>query len=88
MATRAKRKKVIRSDFIPSGITPFDTGKVKMGIYYQKPKYIEQDVDMLEVQKWIIGDPDRLRLEYWTDIALKFATGFVVLVIVLMYVRN
>ena len=59
-----------------------------MGIYYQKPKYIEQDVDMLEIQKWIIGDPDRLRLEYWTDIALKFATGFVVLVIVLMYVRN
>ena len=40
-----------KADFIPAGITPYDNGKIKMGIYYQKPKYVEYDSDMLEIQK-------------------------------------
>ena len=77
-----------RADFIPAGITPYDNGKIKMGIYYQKPKYVEYDSDMLEIQKWLIGDPDSLRFEYWLSVAYKIAIGFVVLIVVLMNVRN
>ena len=87
MATK-RRKKVTRADFIPAGITPYDNGKIKMGIYYQKPKYVEYDSDMLEIQKWLIGDPDSLRFEYWLSVAYKIAIGFVVLIVVLMNVRN
>jgi hypothetical protein len=67
---------------------PYDNGKIKMGIYYQPPKYVEQDRDMLEIQKWMIGNPDRLRLEHWINIAYKIAVAFVVTVMVLMYIRN
>ena len=83
MATRQRKKPVKRSDFIPAGITPFDTGKVKIGIYYQKPKYVEYDSDMLEIQKWMIGDPDKLRREYWINVAYLIAIVFVLIVIVL-----
>jgi putative ubiquitin-RnfH superfamily antitoxin RatB of RatAB toxin-antitoxin module len=67
---------------------PYDNGKIKMGIYYEPPKYVEQDADMLEIQKWLIGDPVRLRAQYWTEIAMNSFIGFVILVVVLMYVRN
>jgi putative ubiquitin-RnfH superfamily antitoxin RatB of RatAB toxin-antitoxin module len=83
MATKARRKKVTKSDFIPNGVTPFDTGKVKMGIYYQKPMYVEYDSDMLEIQKWMIGDPVKLRREYWINTAYILALVFVLLVIIL-----
>jgi putative ubiquitin-RnfH superfamily antitoxin RatB of RatAB toxin-antitoxin module len=59
-----------------------------MGIYYQPPKYVEQDRDMLEIQKWLIGDPNRLRMEHWINVAYTIATGFVITVMVLMYARN
>jgi hypothetical protein len=83
MATKARRKKVTKSDFIPNGVTPFDTGKVKMGIYYRKPMYIEYDPDMLELQKWMIGDPEKLRREYWMNVSYIFLLIFVLLVIIL-----
>jgi len=83
-----RRKKVTKADFIPAGITPYDNGKIKMGIYYQKPKYVEMDTDMLEIQKWLIGDPDKLRFDYWLSVVYKIAIGFLVLIVVLMNVRN
>ena len=83
-----KRKKATKMGFIPAGITPYDNGKIKMGIYYQKPKYVEMDGDMLEVQKWLIGDPEKLRFQYWVDVFYKIVIGFVVLVVVLMNIRN
>ena len=67
---------------------PFDNGKIKMGIYYEPPKYVEQDPDMLEIQKWLIGDPIRLRQEYYIGIAMNVFIGFICLVVVLMYARN
>jgi putative ubiquitin-RnfH superfamily antitoxin RatB of RatAB toxin-antitoxin module len=82
MATRRK-KKVTKADFIPAGITPLDTGKVKMGIYYQKPKYIEYDSDMLTIQKWLIGDPAQLRKEYWTNVVYMIALTIVLIIVVL-----
>jgi hypothetical protein len=67
---------------------PYNNGKIKMGEFYEPPKYVEQDRDMLEIQKWIIGDPEKLRFYYWTDFAYKVAIGFVVMVVVLMSIRN
>ena len=67
---------------------PYNNGKIKIGEFYEPPKYVEQDRDMLEIQKWIIGDPEKLRFQYWTDIAYKVAIGFVVVVVVLMSIRN
>ena len=37
---------------------------VKIGVYYQKPKYIEEDMDMLRLQSFLIHDPDRLKRDY------------------------
>jgi len=83
-----RKKKVTKADFIPAGVTPFDNGKVKMGIYYQKPKYVEYDSDMLEIQKWLIGDPDKLRLQFWIDVAYKVTIGFIIIIMVLLNTRG
>lgn len=48
--------------------TPYDTGKVKMGIYYEPPKYVEQDSDMLTIQGWFIGDNKAARRNYWANV--------------------
>lgn len=77
-----------KADFIPAGITPYDNGKIKMGIYYQKPKYVEYDSDMLEIQKWLIGDPDKLRLQFWIDVAYKVTIGFIIIIMVLLNTRG
>ena len=77
----ARKKKI--PTFIPKGITPFDNGKIKIGINYQKPIYIENDSDMLEIQKWLIGDPAKLRRSYWMNVAYMAVLGFILLVIIL-----
>lgn len=77
-----------KADFIPAGITPYDNGKIKMGIYYQKPKYVEYDSDMLEIQKWLIGNPDKLRLQFWIDVAYKVTIGFIIIIMVLLNTRG
>ena len=82
MATRQRKKKVTKADFIPAGGVPFDNGKVKMGIYYQKPKYVEQDPDMLHLQKWLIGDPTLLRREMIINMAYGVLLVFVLLVVI------
>jgi hypothetical protein len=62
---------------------PYDNGKVKIGIYYQKPKYIEEDSDMLRLQSYLIGDPRILKKQYWFNVAYNVAIVFVLLVIFL-----
>jgi hypothetical protein len=79
MATR--KKKVIKP--ISSGTIPFDNGKVKMGIYYQKPKYVEYDKDMLNLQTYLIGDPVKLKRNYYITRAFELL-GAVVLLIILL----
>ena len=64
-------------------MTPYDNGKVKMGIYYEPPQYVEYDRDMLEIQKWLIGDPKKLRFEYWCNVAYIVALCFVGLILIL-----
>lgn len=49
---------------------PYDTGKVKIGeaVYLNKwvnIPYTEQDVDMLELQSYLIQDPRVLNKQYW-----------------------
>ena len=40
---------------------------LQIGIYYQKPKYIEDDLDMLRLQSYLIYDPARLKRQYWIN---------------------
>lgn len=64
-------------------LTPYDTGKVKIGIYYEKPRYCEHDKDMLLVQSWLIGDAARARKAYWTNVCYMALIAFVFLVMIL-----
>jgi hypothetical protein len=66
-----------------------NNGKVLIGSRYKenplRPKYVEKDPDMLEIQKWLIGDPYKLRFEYWCNVAYIIGFCFVLLVIILKY---
>jgi hypothetical protein len=48
---------------------PYNNGKIKIGSAYYlnplKPKYIEYDADMLELQSYLIQDPRILNRQYW-----------------------
>lgn len=57
---------------------------IQMGKYYQKPKYVEYDSDMLLIQSHLIQDPKILRKQYLTNVAYYFLLAFVILVIVLV----
>ena len=78
-----RKKKVTKADFIPAGITPFDNGKVKMGIYHQPPKYVENDSDMLMLQSYLIQDPKIINFRYWTRVVYYFLVFFVIAVVIL-----
>jgi hypothetical protein len=64
-----------------------NNGKVLIGSNYDlnplKPKYIEKDHDMLEIQSYLIYDPRVLNRRYWTEKALLMVSLFVVLIIFL-----
>ena len=66
-----------------------NNGKVLIGSRYEenplRPRYVEKDPDMLEIQKWLIGDPEKLRFEYWANIVYVWALIFVLLVIILKH---
>lgn len=68
--------------FVPSNV-PYDNGKIKMGINYQPPRYVEHDSDMLTLQSYLIEDPKILNFNYWANRVYLFALAFVVLVICL-----
>jgi len=62
---------------------PYNNGKISIGKYYQPPKYVEKDHDMLEIQSYLIYDPRVLNRRYWTEKALLMVSLFVVLIIFL-----
>jgi hypothetical protein len=66
-----------------------NNGKVLISSRYDenplKPRYTEHDPDMLELQRWLIGDPYKLRFEYWCNVAYILFLCFVVLVIALRH---
>ena len=56
---------------------------VQIGKYYQKPRYVEEDIDMLRLQSYLIYDPARLKRQYWINkfvIFLSVATLLVVII--------
>jgi hypothetical protein len=62
---------------------PYDTGKVKIGLYYQKPRYVEEDLDMLRLQSYLIYDPARLKRQYWINKFVIFLSGVTLLIVIL-----
>jgi len=61
--------------------TPYNTGKVQIGKYYQKPLRIEQDDDMIELQGYLLGKSKTARME---RIAKRIYFGMVVFCVILM----
>jgi hypothetical protein len=72
-------------DRLNASNVPYTTSTgIQMGKYYQKPKYVEYDRDMLLIQSHLIQDPKILRKQYWINVAYYFALFFVVLTIALV----
>jgi len=63
--------------------TPYDTGKVKIGLYYEPPKYVEQDPDMIAIQGWFIGCNKQARRNYWANMVYCW---MLVIAVVLMII--
>ena len=57
---------------------------VKIGIYYQKPRYVEEDMDMLRLQSYLIHDPTRLKRQYWIN---KFVIGLSLCALLVVIVK-
>lgn len=64
-----------------------NNGKVKIGSAYflnpLRPKYVEQDRDMLLIQKHLISDPNILLKEQLVTRILELVGAFVLLIILL-----
>jgi hypothetical protein len=66
--------------------TPYNTGKVQIGKYYQKPIRIEQDDDMIQLQGYLLGKSKTARMD---RIAKRIYYGMVMFVILfLMFVSS
>jgi len=48
---------------------PYNNGKIQIGKYYQKPRYVEQDSDMIAIQGWLIGDNKAAKRERLANVA-------------------
>jgi hypothetical protein len=63
--------------------TPYNTGKVEIGKYYQKPLRTEQDADMIELQGYLLGKSKTARMD---RIAKRLYFGMVIaLIVILMF---
>jgi hypothetical protein len=80
-------KKVSKKTLLKSSpnTTPYMTSTgIQIGKYYQKPKYVEEDSDMLRLQTFLIGDPAMLKRQYWTWFVYKAGAAFLLLIIILL----
>lgn len=66
--------------FSPSNV-PYDNGKIKMGIYHERPKYVEYDPDMLLLQSHLIDDPKILRMRYISNMLYTMMLAFTIIII-------
>jgi hypothetical protein len=65
--------------------TPYMTSTgIQIGKYYQPPKYVEEDADMLRLQSYLIGDPAMLKRQYWINFSYKMLLAFALLVVLLV----
>lgn len=64
-----------------------NNGKVSIGKYYclnpLKPKYTEEDTDMLELQSYLIYDPRIINRRYWVEKTTLLVSLFVFLIILM-----
>ena len=84
---RSVSKKVSKKDLLKSSPsnTPYMTSTgIQIGKYYQKPKYVEYDNDMIRLQSYLIGDPSMLKKQYWIEVVYKISVVIVILMIVLV----
>ena len=80
-------KKVSKKDLLKSSpsSTPYMTSTgIQIGKYYQKPKYVEKDSDMLRLQSYLVGDPAMLKRQYWYGVAYKLAFVLALLIVVVV----
>jgi hypothetical protein len=61
--------------------TPYNTGKVQIGKYYQKPLRTEQDDDMILLQGYLLGKSKTARMDRITK---RLYFGMVIGCIVLL----
>ena len=61
--------------------TPYNTGKVQIGKYYEKPLRIEQDDDMIELQGYLLGKSKAARME---RLAKRIYFGVITFCVILM----
>jgi hypothetical protein len=86
---RSVSRKVSRKDLLKSSpsSTPYMTATgIQIGKYYEKPRYVEEDSDMLRLQSYLIGDPTMLKRQYWTWIVYKI--GLVLLLFIILLVNK
>jgi hypothetical protein len=66
---------------------PYNNGKVSIGSAYflnpLRPKYVEQDKDMLLIQKHFLCDPELIKRQYWTTRIAEYIGIFVLLMVLL-----
>jgi hypothetical protein len=82
----SKRNKISKKDLLRSSpsSTPYMTSTgIQIGKYYQKPKYVEEDHDMLRLQSYLIGNTAILKQQYWIGVAYKIAFVVVIILIIL-----
>ena len=82
VSKRISKKALLKSS--PS-YTPYMTSTgIQIGKYYQPPKYVEEDADMLRLQSYLIGDPAMLKRQYWLSFTYKMLLAFALLVVLLV----
>lgn len=68
---------------------PYNNGKIKIGSQYDRnplrPKYIEVDEDMLELQSYLIHDPRILNQQYW---AKRIYIGILLFILTIMLMAH
>ena len=64
--------------------TPYNNGKVKIGIYYEPPRYVEQENDMIAIQGWFLGLNKAAKRERLANIAYCWMLA-IALVIAIIY---
>jgi hypothetical protein len=85
---RSVSKKVSKKDLLKSSPsnTPYMTSTgIQIGKYYQKPKYVEYDNDMIRLQSYLIGDPSMLKKQYWIEVAYKISLVIALLIAIWVY---
>ena len=65
--------------------TPYNTGKIQIGKYYEKPLNVEQDDDMIQIQGWLIGESKDARMN---RIAKRIYIGVVLFLILFLMVLS